>query len=166
MFDDDFGHLVHRTPREVLHPASASEVAEAVLRAGPAGLAARGEGHSTWGRAQVEDGIVAATDRLAGVGDVEGGTVGVGAGATWEEVLAATLPLGLAPPVLPDYLRLSVGGTLAVGGVGPTTWRDGVMTDHVLELEVVAGTGERIVCAADRQPGSSTPSAPASVRSP
>ena len=122
---DDFGHLVHRTPREHDLPGSAGDAAEAILRAPPAGLAARGRGHSMWGRSQVRDGIVAATERLAEVGEVRDGTITVGAGATWEAVLAATLPLGLAPPILTDYLRLSVGGTLTVGGVGPTTWRDG-----------------------------------------
>ena len=162
--DDDFGHLVHRTPREVVHPGSAGEAAEAILRADPAGFAARGQGHSVWGRAQVQDGIVAATDRLAGVGAVRDGTVAVGAGATWEAVLAATLPHGLAPPVLTDYLRLSVGGTLVVGGVGPTTWRDGVQSDHVLELRWSRGP---VSGSSARRSGSrscSTRSAPASAR--
>jgi hypothetical protein len=53
--DDDFGHLVHRTPREVVHPGSDGEPAEAILRAPPAGLAARGQGHPVWGRSQVRD---------------------------------------------------------------------------------------------------------------
>ncbi len=56
--------------------------------------------------------------RLRTVRRVDGDRVTVEAGATWREVLAATLPHGLAPPVLPDYLDLTIGGTLAVGGVG------------------------------------------------
>ncbi len=149
---EDFGHLLHRAPREVVHPDSPGAAAEALLRAGPGGFAARGRGHSVWGRAQAPGGTVADTGALAAVGEVRDGAVDAGAGATWEAVLAATLPRGLAPPVLPDYLRLSVGGTLVVGGVGPTTWRDGVQSDHVLALEVVAGTGERVVCSAEREP--------------
>jgi FAD/FMN-containing dehydrogenase len=67
-------------------------------------------------------------------------------GATWAEVLGVTLPQGRTPPVLPDYLGLSVGGTLSVGGVGGTTWRLGVVSDHVLELEVVTSRGETVTC--------------------
>ena len=40
----DFGYLVHRTPREVVHPGSAGEAAEAVLRAGPAASSPRVRG--------------------------------------------------------------------------------------------------------------------------
>jgi len=45
----------------------------------------------------------------------------VEAGATWSDVLRTTLAQGKTPPVLTDYLELSVGGTLTVGGVG---WHD------------------------------------------
>jgi FAD/FMN-containing dehydrogenase len=38
------------------------------------------------------------------------------AGATWRDVLTVALPQGLTPPVLPEYLDLSVGGTIAAGG--------------------------------------------------
>jgi cytokinin dehydrogenase len=76
----------------------------------------------------------------------------VDAGATLREVLAATLPRGLAPPGLPDYLDLSVGGTLVVGGVGSAISRFGVLTDNVLELQVVTGRGERLTCSPTSNP--------------
>ena len=59
-----------------------------------------------------------------------------------------TLPRGLTPPVLTDYLNLSVGGTLAVGGVGATTPRYGLQSDNVLEIDVVTGRGEVLTCSA------------------
>ena len=74
----------------------------------------------------------------------------VEAGATWSDVLAATLPAGLTPPVLPDYLELSVGGTLAVGGVGGTTSMFGMVSDTVAELDVVTGRGEMLTCSPAR----------------
>jgi len=76
--------------------------------------------------------------------------VTVDAGATWSDVLAATLPHGLTPPVVPEYLGLSVGGTLAVGGVGGTTSSFGVVSDAVLELDVVTGRGEKVTCSPTR----------------
>jgi cytokinin dehydrogenase len=64
-------------------------------------------------------------------------------------VLAATLRQGLAPPVLTDYLELSVGGTLVVGGIGGTTSQYGMQSDNVLDLDVVTGTGEKVTCSPD-----------------
>jgi cytokinin dehydrogenase len=60
---------------------------------------------------------------------------------------------GLAPPGLPDYLDLSVGGTLIVGGVGSGISRFGVLSDNVLDLQVVTGRGERLVASPARNPG-------------
>ncbi|MGE3664637.1 MAG: FAD-binding protein [Pseudonocardia sp.] len=79
---------------------------------------------------------------MARVGDVIAQRVVVEAGASWREVLAATLPRGLVPAVLPDHLDLSVGGTLAVGGIGAATARHGAVTDTVTALEGVTGAGE------------------------
>jgi cytokinin dehydrogenase len=54
--------------------------------------------------------------------------------------------------VVPDYLDLSVGGTLVVGGVGSRTWRSGVVADNLLELRVVTGRGEQVSCSPARNP--------------
>jgi cytokinin dehydrogenase len=145
---DDFGHIVHRTPERVVLAGSPADVAAAVRWAAGRGLqlAPRGRGHSTFGRSQVEGGVVVDMSALRRVLRVEGDRVVVEAGATWSEVVDATLARGLVPPVLPDYLELSVGGTLAVGGVGATTSACGVVGDNVLELEAVTGTGERVTC--------------------
>lgn len=88
--------------------------------------------------------------RLQTVRSVEPDRVVVDAGATWSQVLAATLPRGLTPPVLTDYLELSVGGTIVVGGVGATTSQFGVQADNVLEMDVVTGAGEQVTCSPTR----------------
>ncbi|HZC50904.1 MAG TPA: FAD-binding protein, partial [Mycobacterium sp.] len=84
--------------------------------------------------------------------DVGTDRVVVDAGATWRSVLDATLPRGLTPPVLTNYLDLSVGGTLSVGGIGGTTHRYGLQTDNVVELEVVTGDGRQLSCSANEHP--------------
>jgi FAD/FMN-containing dehydrogenase len=53
--------------------------------------------------------------------------------------------------VLTDYLALSVGGTLSVGGIGGTSYRHGLQTDHVLELEVVTCDGAVRTCTPDHE---------------
>jgi cytokinin dehydrogenase len=111
---DDFGHIVHKTPPEgVLLPGSADDVAKTTQWTAPRGgkFAPQGQRHSTFGRSQVPSGIVADMSTLRYIGPVEGDRVVVEAGATWSDVLRATLTQGKAPPVLTDYLDLSVGGT-------------------------------------------------------
>ena len=149
---DDFGHIVERKPTGVLVAASPDDLVATIRWARSRGwrFAARGQGHSTFGRSQVRRGIVADMSRLRRVGPVDGDRVVVEAGAKWSEVLAVTLAHGMSPPVLPDYLELSVGGTLTVGGVGGTSVRLGVQSDHVLELDVVTGDGERVSCSPSR----------------
>ena len=107
---DDFGHLVHRVPEAVLFAASGDDVAKTIRWAGRRGrkFAARGNGHSTFGRSQVEHGIVADMSRLRHVGAVEGDRVVVGAGAKWSEVLARDARAG-HDPARPDRLPRAVG---------------------------------------------------------
>ncbi|MFC4055017.1 FAD-binding protein [Actinomadura syzygii] len=148
----DFGGIVERTPVRVVRPGSADEVAAALRDAAASGLEAlpRGLGHSTYGQS-LTSGVSLDLRGLNGVDVVEtgaadgGGTAVAGAGATWREVLAATLPHGLTPPVLTDYLDLTVGGTLSAGGVGGTSHRYGTQADNVRALDVVVG-GQAVRC--------------------
>jgi len=112
-------------------------------------VAARGQGHSTYGRAMAFGGIVIDVGAMNSVRLIEPDRVVVDAGATWQEVVAAALARGLTPPVLTNYLGLSVGGTLAVGGIGGATSRHGMQTDNVLALEVVTGDGRELACSAE-----------------
>lgn len=151
---DDFGHIVHQMPRAVLRPASIGDVAEMVRFCADMRIpvAARGQGHSTFGQAQVVGGLIIEMGTLDAI-DVDADRAVVQAGARWSAVLNATLPLGLTPPVLNDFLELSVGGTLSVGGVGGASQHFGAQVDNVLELEVVTGTGQRVICSPAAEPG-------------
>jgi cytokinin dehydrogenase len=147
---DDFGHIVHHVPEGVLLPGSADDVAKTILWTASRGgrFAPQGQRHSTFGRSQVPGGVVADMSTLRSIGAVEGDRVVVEAGATWSDVLRATLAQGKTPPVLTDYLELSVGGTLIVGGVGGTTSAFGVQSDNVIDMEVVTGEGKKVTCSA------------------
>ncbi|MGK4590764.1 FAD-binding protein [Amycolatopsis sp. w19] len=119
----DWGKLIHARPGLVVRPASVTDVAVVLRFAAARGLpvAARGAGHSPYGQGQVEGGIVLDMTSLPPRRVVTGDLVSVDAGARWREVLETTLPHGLAPPVLTDYLELTVAGTLVVGGIGGAT---------------------------------------------
>ncbi|GAA3219619.1 FAD-binding protein [Streptomyces sp. XM83C] len=153
---EDYGHLVHRRPRAVLRPGSVRDVVAMIRFCNEHCLpvAPRGEGHQTHGQAQVQGGLVIETGTLAAIGPVKPhqATVTVGAGAKWSDVARATLVHGLTPPVFTDYIELSVGGTLSVGGIGGQGHRHGVQVDNVTELKVVTGSGELVRCSPTRQP--------------
>ncbi|MGI5202556.1 FAD-binding protein [Spirillospora sp. CA-108201] len=148
----DFGGIIERSPALVVRPASAREAAAAVREAAAQGLEAvpRGLGHSTYGQS-LTSGVSLDLGGLAGVREVGPDRAVVGAGTSWRAVLAATLPLGLTPPVLTDHLDVTVGGTISAGGVGGTSHRHGTQADNVLALEVVAD-GEPLTCSPDVRP--------------
>ncbi len=150
----DFGGVIHELPAAVLIAESPDDVVAAVRWAADQGLkvAPRGRGHATFGRSQAPGGLVVDVSALDGVGTIEEDRVRVQAGATWRDVLAASLARDKGPPVLTDYLDLSVGGTLILGGIGAATLVDGVQSDHVLSLELVTGKGEVLTCSADHCP--------------
>ena len=149
---DDFGHVVHRPPRAALRPSSIDDVVAAYRDAASTGdpIVARGAGHSTSGAGQVTGGITIDMTGLDHVDTPADDTVNVEAGARWSAVLDATLPAGLTPPTLTDYLETTVGGTLAVGGIGGGAHLYGPQVDNVVELEVITTDGERLICSPDQ----------------
>ncbi len=143
----DFGNLVSMRPRAVIRARSVQDVVRAVslARQQKVPLVARGQGHTTRGQSLVTDGIVLDTRGLDHL-ELGSGWARVGAGLRWDVLLERTLANGQAPPTLTDYLGLSVGGTLSVGGVGGQSFRHGLQTDNVTELSVVTGAGEVLNC--------------------
>jgi FAD/FMN-containing dehydrogenase len=155
---DDFGHIVHRTPWAVLVPGGVEDIVAMVRFARAQGLkiaASRGRGesqsHSTFGQAQVEGGIVIDMSSLSTIHEVGADSAWVDAGVRWCELLEASLPSGRSPPTLTDYIELSIGGTLSVGGIGGQAFRWGLQVDNVLELDVVTGEGELVRCSRTRE---------------
>lgn len=151
---DDYGHLVHRRPVAVLRPGSVRDIVTVVCYANRVGLrvAMRGQGHSVFGQAQAGGGVVIDSRTLATVHAVEPDRAVVDAGVRWLELVTETLARGLTPPVNTDYLGLSVGGTLSVGGIGGATSHHGMLVDNVLELEVVTGDGRLLRCSPTVRP--------------
>jgi cytokinin dehydrogenase len=153
---DDFGHFIHRRPRAVLKPGSIEDVVRLLKFTSRHGIevAARGQGHSTQGQAQVRAGVVIDMSTLAAIHEINAGDNGdalVDAGVLWSDLLRQTIPLGVAPPTLTDYIDLSVGGTLSVGGVGAQSFREGPQVANVLELKVVTGRGQLVDCSPTRR---------------
>lgn len=150
----DIGKFVRQRPVAVLRPASAEDVVLAVryARMNSLKVAVRGQGHASFGQAQVRGGIVIDSRSMAAVQEAQGDSVDAQAGALWSEIAEATLPKGFIPPVMthcPDIL--TVGGTLSVGGLSNTSHIFGAGVDHVRELDVITGEGQLVTCSAKRR---------------
>jgi len=145
---DDFGHMIHRTPVAVLRPGSVEDVVKMVRFAREHGIkvASRGKGHTAFGQSQADAGVVIDMGTLNQIHSIEADRAVVDAGVVWRDLLLATIPLGLTPPVLTDYTRLTIGGTLSVGGISGRSYQHGAQVDNVLELQVVTGEGELVTC--------------------
>jgi FAD/FMN-containing dehydrogenase len=143
----DVGNTVKETPFAVLQPGSVKDVAEMVKYCAKRNIkvAARGQGHTTFGQSLVGGGLSVDMSYLSEIHSIGRDRAEVGAGLRWRELVETTTPLGLAPPVLTGYIGLSIGGTLSVGGISSGN-RRGAQVDHVLELEVVTGEGKIVRC--------------------
>ncbi len=143
---DDFGHIISRVPQAVLNATSAEDISVLIKWANKVGIkvAARGQAHSVFGEGQVEGGVVIDMNGLNTIHELGDDYAVVDAGVTWEQILEQSIPAGLAPPVLTDYVRLSVGGVLAVGGIGGNMNQVGMVVDNVDSIDVVTGNGQLV----------------------
>jgi len=148
----DYGHYIHEMPLGALFPKSVKDVQKAVRYANSQRLklSMRGTGGSAYGQSQVKAGIVIDSSPLSLTTWVTADSIDAGPGALWKEVVAFTMTRKMTPPVLPDSLYISVGGTLNVGGIGETSYRLGAQVDHVSEIDVVTGAGDLVTCSPSR----------------
>ncbi len=150
---EDFGGIISRTPRAVLRPGSERDIARVIRYCNRHHIkvAMRGQGHSCFGESQVDCGVVIDSRTLDAIHAIESDHAVVDAGVTWSTLVQATLAEGLTPLVLTDYLGLSVGGDLSVGGIGGNMNQVGAVVDNVDELRFVTGTGRRRRCSPTRR---------------
>lgn len=153
---DDFGHIISNAPFAVLIPGSIRDIKKMIkyakhhdLKVG--GMSMLGNSHSTYGQSQVDAGIVIEMAALCEIHEINEHDALVDAGVRWLDLLQATVPLGKSPPTLTDFIDLSVGGTLSVGGIGGQAFRHGLQVDNVLELTVVTGKGQIVTCSPTRK---------------
>lgn len=152
-FSTDFGRLITGTPKAVLRPGSVQDVSKIITYArryrlsvamnGQSGSAAADfESHSSYGQAQVPGGIAIDARKFNQIHYITKGKAWVGAGVTIAELTNAALAQGQTTVGVTDYLHLSIGGVISVGGIGGQVQKHGLFADTVLAIEIVTGTGE------------------------
>lgn len=139
-----FNLAVVHTPDAAVAARSADDVVAAVAVANELDLPVRvlGRGHGTF--TPIADGIVVTTDRMGGVEvEVAARTARVSAGASWDDVLAAATPHGLAA-LCGSAPHVGVVGYLLGGGIGPVARTYGFAADHVRSFELVTADGRLV----------------------
>ncbi len=107
----------------------------------------RGAGHSCHGQTLSDGGIL-----IENLGDsaefklLDDGQVEVSSKTRWSHLEKALNERGRSVPVVTDYLDLSVGGTLSVGGYGIDSIAHGAQVDNVTKLRLLLPDGTARWC--------------------
>jgi FAD/FMN-containing dehydrogenase len=87
---------------------------------------------------------VVRVDEAAQVVEAEGMT-------TYADLADATLAHGLMPAVVPQLKSITLGGAVAGVGIEATSFRQGLVHDTIVALEVLTGDGRIVVCTPDNE---------------
>jgi FAD/FMN-containing dehydrogenase len=74
--------------------------------------------------------------------DPDARTADVAGMCTYEDLVAATLPYGLTPLVVPQLKTITLGGAVTGLGIESASFRNGLPHESVLELDILTGAGE------------------------
>lgn len=76
--------------------------------------------------------------------DPETHTADVAGMCTYEDLVAATLPYGLSPLVVPQLKTITLGGAVSGLGIESASFRNGLPHESVLEMDILTGAGELV----------------------
>jgi FAD/FMN-containing dehydrogenase len=82
--------------------------------------------------------------------DPERRTADVAGMCTYENLVAATLPYGLSPLVVPQLKTITLGGAVTGLGIESASFRNGLPHESVLEMDILTGTGEVLTATPDQ----------------
>jgi FAD/FMN-containing dehydrogenase len=82
--------------------------------------------------------------------DPDARTADVAGMCTYEDLVAATLPHGLSPLVVPQLKTITLGGAVTGLGIESSSFRNGLPHESVLEMDVLTGTGEIVTASRDQ----------------
>lgn len=69
---------------------------------------------------------------------------------SYEDLVAATLPYGLTPLVVPQLKTITLGGAVSGLGIESASFRNGLPHESVLEMDVLTGAGELLTVSRTR----------------
>lgn len=84
--------------------------------------------------------------------DPDARTADVAGMCTYEDLVAATLPYGLSPLVVPQLKTITLGGAVTGLGIESASFRNGLPHESVLEMDILTGAGELLTVSANQHP--------------
>lgn len=72
-------------------------------------------------------------------------------GVTFVDLVAATLPRGLVPFVVPELKTITIGGAVSGCSIESMSFKHGGFHDTCLEYEIVTATGEVLTCTPENE---------------
>jgi FAD/FMN-containing dehydrogenase len=95
-------------------------------------------------RAEVDHRLdVSAFSGVIEVGDGYAEVLGM---TTYEDLVAATLPTGQMPLVVPQLKTITLGGAVTGLGIESSSFRNGTPHESVLDMDVLTGDGRVVTC--------------------
>nr|WP_232072898.1 FAD-binding oxidoreductase [Mycobacterium stomatepiae] len=82
--------------------------------------------------------------------DPETRTADVAGMCTYQDLVAATLPYGLSPLVVPQLKTITLGGAVSGLGIESASFRNGLPHESVLEMDILTGAGELLTTSRDQ----------------
>ena len=82
--------------------------------------------------------------------DPDARTADVAGMCTYEDLVAATLPYGLSPLVVPQLKTITLGGAVTGLGIESASFRNGLPHESVLEMDILTGTGDVVTASPDQ----------------
>ena len=70
---------------------------------------------------------------------------------TYEDLVAATLPHGLAPLVVPQLKTITLGGAVTGLGIESASFRNGCPHESVIEMDILTGDGQVVTARPDNE---------------
>lgn len=83
--------------------------------------------------------------------DADAGWVDVEGMIPYDALVDATLPHGVMPRVVPQLKSITVGGAVAGIGIEATSFRNGLVHETVLEMDVALPDGRVVTCTPDNE---------------
>lgn len=149
-YQTDFGEIYYKTPSEIISPKSTNELSKTLykLNKEKKEVTIRNTGHSVNGQTltssiQIDLSLIKFIKF-----DKEKLEVTCGAGNSWNEIFQAIEFPNFSLPIFPNnpQQKIQIGGTAAVGGVGPYSYKYGGFWNSVLEITLVTMEGEILKC--------------------
>ncbi len=145
----NFGRVIYKEPQIIVKSICEQDVVHTLRLSREAGVPVtiRGAGHSCYNHSLCDGGVVLVNlSEKAQFSMLDDNRVEVTTRTPWLLLEQSLNRYGQSTPVLPDYLNLSVGGTLSVGGYGRRSIVHGAQVDHIESLQLIKPNGEIVFC--------------------